>query len=394
MIYYASKEISPLKIEISKILFKESNLNEIKTTEFKPKIKEKNKKAKNKGKAPPKRVSVIRTKENEPKNTENFEFINDDTKRKKIKYKTTNKMKKNIRMKEKRRSKKEKNIKEINIKIKCKKNNNEINDISENSVDEDKIEDINEIRTRDSTHELKRDKKILSDKQLDNYELNNLEYEEASELDNRGCCKTYWSVLLREHSALLTFVAWHDYNLFYVKIERFLILFCTDMTMNGLFFSDESMHHLYVNSGEYSFVQQLPQIILSLVVGHILEVILCSLSMTDSAVYEIKGLSKVEKSGEKILDILDKMRNKLVAFFVFTFLLFLFYWYFISAFCAVYQNTQKIFLRDSMISFVTSMIDPFIIYGVTMILRALSLSKCCKKKCGCIYKISDLIPIF
>ena len=154
------------------------------------------------------------------------------------------------------------------------------------------------------------------------------------------------------------------------------------------------MHHLYVNSGEYSFVQQLPQIILSLVVGHILEVILCSLSMTDSAVYEIKGLSKVEKSGEKILDILDKMRNKLVAFFVFTFLLFLFYWYFISAFCAVYQNTQKIFLRDSMISFVTSMIDPFIIYGVTMILRALSLSKCCKKKCGCIYKISDLIPIF
>ena len=53
------------------------------------------------------------------------------------------------------------------------------------------------------------------------------------------------------------------------------------MTMNGLFFSDESMHHLYVNSGEYSFVQQLPQIILSLVVGHILEVILCSLSMTD-----------------------------------------------------------------------------------------------------------------
>ena len=394
MIYYASKEISPLKIEISKILFKESNLNEIKTTEFKPKLKEKNKKGKNKGKAPPKRVSVIRTKENEPKNTENFEFIEDDTKRKKIKHKTTNKMKRNIRMKEKRRSKKEKNIKEINIKIKPKKNNNEINDINENDIEEDNIEDINEIRTRDSTHELKRDKKILSDKQLDNYELNNLEYEEASELDNCGCCKTYWSVLLREHSALLTFVAWHDYNLFYVKIERFLILFCTDMTMNGLFFSDESMHHLYVNSGEYNFVQQLPQIILSLVVGHILEVILCFLSMTDSAIYEIKGLSKVEKSGEKIMDILDKMKNKLVAFFIFTFLLFLFYWYFISAFCAVYQNTQKIFIRDSLISFVTSMIDPFIIYGVTMVLRALSLSKCCKKKCGCVYKISDLIPIF
>ena len=88
------------------------------------------------------------------------------------------------------------------------------------------------------------------------------------------------------------------------------------------------------------------------------------------------------------------MKNKLIAFFVVTFLLFLFYWYFISAFCAVYQNTQKIYLRDSMTSFITAMIDPFIIYGITMILRLLSLSKCCKKKCGCIYKISDLIPIF
>ena len=134
--------------------------------------------------------------------------------------------------------------------------------------------------------------------------------------------------------------------------------------------------------------------LLTLVVAHILEVFLCFLSMTDSAVYEIKGLKKEEKHGEKVLNIIDKMKNKLVVFFVFTFLLFLFYWYFISAFCAVYQNTQKIFIRDSLFSFATSMIDPFIIYGITMILRALSLSKCCRKKCCCVYKMSDLIPIF
>jgi len=166
------------------------------------------------------------------------------------------------------------------------------------------------------------------------------------------------------------------------------------MTMNGLFFSDESMHNLYVNNGEYSFVQQIPQILFSLIICHILEVILCYLSMTDIAVYEIKGLSRNSKNSEKILDIMDCMKRKLVIFFVFTFFLFLSYWYFISAFCAVYQNTQKIFLRDSITSFITSMIDPFIIYGLTMILRIISLSKCCKKKCSFIYRISDLIPIF
>ena len=91
---------------------------------------------------------------------------------------------------------------------------------------------------------------------------------------------------------------------------------------------------------------------------------------------------------------MDCMKKKLTGFFMFTFLLFLFYWYFISAFCAVYQNTQIIFLRDSGISFITSMVEDLLIYGFTTLLRTISLLKCCRKKIGCVYKLSDLIPIF
>ena len=375
MIYYSCKEISPLKISISKIIFKDTDIENRNNLDFKQKNKVSPKKMKVKEKNRPKKTNTKRIKEDiddTPKHTEEFEFIENDTKRKKIKNKTNNKKKRNSKIKRKsQKGKKNLDIQIMNI----------------------NIENINEIKTRESINKLQNYEKYLN-KNLDNFELNNLDYEEASELDNRGFCRTYWSVLLREHSALLTFVAWHDYNLFYVKIERFLILFCTDMTMNGLFFSDESMHNLYVNNGEYSFVQQLPQILYSLIVGHILEVILCYLSMTDTAIYKIKGLPRNGQNSEKILDIMDCMKRKLVIFFVFTFFLFLFYWYFISAFCAVYQNTQKIFLRDSITSFITSMIDPFIIYGLTMILRLISLSKCCKKKCSCIYRISDLIPIF
>ena len=116
--------------------------------------------------------------------------------------------------------------------------------------------------------------------------------------------------------------------------------------------------------------------------------------MTDVHYYEIKALPQEEKKDEKIFDILACMRRKLTGFFFFTFLLFLFHWYFVSAFCAVYQNTQVIFLRDCGISVLTSLIDPFIIYALTYVLRAISLSKCCKKKLCCVYKLSDLIPIF
>ena len=153
-------------------------------------------------------------------------------------------------------------------------------------------------------------------------------------------------------------------------------------------------------------------------VTDLIEVLLCYLSMTDKAVYDIKDLVRDEKTkikklekkgneekkkvkenskketGEKIIDILECMKRKLVGFFVVTFLLFLFYWYFISAFCAVYQNTQVIFLRDCGISILTSIVESLIIYGITNILRAISLCACCRKKLGCVYKLSDIIPIF
>ena len=59
----------------------------------------------------------------------------------------------------------------------------------------------------------------------DDYELNNMDYQEASINDKRSCLRTYWSVLMRENSVLFTFFACNDYNLFYIKIERFLFYY-------------------------------------------------------------------------------------------------------------------------------------------------------------------------
>ena len=162
--------------------------------------------------------------------------------------------------------------------------------------------------------------------------------------------------------------------------------------MNGMFFVHETMYKK--QTGGLSFAQKIPQIIFSLVVSHVIEVLLCFLSMTDITYYEIKVLPQKEKNHDKIFDLLDYMKRKLVGFFVFTFLLFLFHWYFISAFCAVYQNTQVIYLRDSAISILISFIDTFIIYGINCLLRVISLSFFCKNKLCCIYKLSDILPLF
>ena len=108
------------------------------------------------------------------------------------------------------------------------------------------------------------------------------------------------------------------------------------MTINGLFFIHESMHRKYTQGEDLTFVEKLPQLLFTLIGAHIIEVILCFFSMTDVHIYEIKSLPKEEKNSETLLNIMDRMKRKLIWFFVITFLLFLFYWYFISAFCAVY----------------------------------------------------------
>ena len=97
---------------------------------------------------------------------------------------------------------------------------------------------------------------------MDNFQLNNLSYIEACRYDKRPFFKIYWSVLMREHIILFTFVSRNDDNLFYIKLVRFLVLLCTQMAMKGLFFWDDAMHKAN-NTDDYNFVQQLPKIIFS-----------------------------------------------------------------------------------------------------------------------------------
>ena len=394
MIFYANKEINPLKVEISKILFNEAKKEEVaKYNKFgikqyqsvgakeKEKPRHKSKRfSKKKNNPPKKQISkggkAYSTGEGIIQSENDHLEVFGRSSRKNIGTKKTNLPAKSPN------SNKSLIKKNTNRKIKFLDLGNNKNTISKMNEDSD------------SGSEKENSKK---NKRLDNFELNNLDYDEACELDHRGFCKTYCSVLFREHVFLFTFFQCTDYNLFYIKMERFLTLLCIEMTMNGLFFVHESMHRKYVEGEEFTFVQKIPQLLFTLIASHIIEVILCFFGMTDVHVYEIKALPKIEnnkENREKVINIMDKMKNKLVCFFIFTFLLFLFNWYFISAFCAVYQNTQKIFIRDSAISFLTSMIDPFIIYGATTILRYLSLLTCCKKKLCCLYKLSDLIPIF
>ena len=436
MIYYCCKDITPIKVSISKLLFEEQQkenkeINDImikpyifntkidksKKTSKSTKSKKKKQAKSTKDFAPPKKGRVRRTNNARNDNNNSFERkkqagdlkLIDIVKNKRHSIK--NRPQKDEESVRSDKVRKRKSILDYQAELVLKTREQLLN---MNSNDKKTVTfDLLESQKNLNQEGEKDEKQRKSSDQYDDYELNNMEYYDASDFDNRTCLRTYWSVIKREHYVIFTFFARNDYNLFYVKIERFFILICTEITMNGMFFVHETMYKK--QTGGLSFAQKIPQIIFSLLVSHAMEVILCYLSMIDIHYYQIKALPKEQKNlhkdqkylskdaknlpnkgknDDKIFDILSCMKRKLTAFFILTFLVFLFHWYFISAFCAVYQNTQIIYLRDSGISILTSLIDPFIIYAFTCILRAISLSKCCKKKLSCVYKLSDLIPIF
>ena len=94
----------------------------------------------------------------------------------------------------------------------------------------------------------------------DDFELNQLEFKEAVICDKRPFLQIYFSTLKREHKIIFTFFICNDYNLLSVKISRFIFLTATDMALNVFFFTDESMHKIFLNYGKYDIFQQIPQV--------------------------------------------------------------------------------------------------------------------------------------
>ena len=418
LIYYIIVGINPLKINTMKTI-NENQLKEKRKTVLlenvgidinnnanKRQSKFKYKRIKKQSLNPPKKNSTkfINTKNEEKRDT----FSNNDIS---IKIKTNSNFIRNKKINNHQKAKYKSIIlfnKELNIinnnnnnypNNKNKKNINET--VNSPSIQSLKSPMINPKKMKFSLSQ----KNIINDikelneikeenKKLDDYELNNLEYLEAIELDKRNILDVYWSTLKREHIILFTFFIRNDYNLVSIKFSRFIFLVCTDMAMNVFFFTDDSMHKVYKNYGKYDFVQQIPQIIYSTIVSQVLEVFLCFLSLTDKHVYQMKEIKNVQNNMNLIFRILRCVKIKLIGFYAFTLILFAFYWYLVSSFCAVYQNTQIIFIKDSISSFLLGLLYPFVLYIFPAILRVLSLKDREKKRFKVIFIISDIIPIF
>ena len=213
-------------------------------------------------------------------------------------------------------------------------------------------------------------------------ELNSLSYEEALINDKRTYIQYYCSLLRSNHLLIFTFYKGKDYNSRIIKIFLFFYSFSVHFTVNALFFNDSTMHQIYEDNGSFNFIYQIPQIIYSSLISGLLNFIISFFSLTDENIIKFKQEKNINNIDRNVKKLYSSFKTKFIIFFIITFIFLFAFWYYITCFCGIYTNTQIHLIKDSVISFGTSFVYPFIKYLLPGIFRIPSLkSKKKKKKC-------------
>ena len=225
----------------------------------------------------------------------------------------------------------------------------------------------------------------------DDEELNILTYEEALIYDKREFREYYCSLLMKKDLIFFSFLSKNNYNLKVIKIGLFVFSISVYITVNSFFFRDSNIHQIYNDNGIYDIIFQLPPIIYSSILLIVFNIIIQFFAISEKDIIRIK--SNKERNNiilDQSIRLFKCLRLKFNLFFIIGFVFLCLFWYFVSAFCAVYRNTQKTYFKNCLLSFSLSMLYRFIENIIPALLRVKSL----KMKNGkCVFLLSKLFAL-
>ena len=250
---------------------------------------------------------------------------------------------------------------DLNLKIKTKNMNRNKKNLKTNS------------KNNYSINQMLIDKNLNKKEEYEtynDYELYQLEYDIALTKDKRSFIQLYISLLKMKHILFFTFFQLKDYNSYMIKIYIFFFTFAMNYVVSAMFYSDSTMHKIYIEDGSFDITYQLPQMLYSFIISSFLRSISNLLGLYERDIAEFKKKTKRNKYNN---DILFKIKFKITLFFIIYYILLFFFWIYLGCFCAVYKNTQIHLLLDVSSSFALSLVTPFIIILLPCLIRILSL---------------------
>ena len=193
-------------------------------------------------------------------------------------------------------------------------------------------------------------------------ELQEMEFEEALYNDKRPFIRMFWSYLKEEHVFVNNIFLGSYLDLRVIKLSFLFFSFMISFFLNSLFYTDDYISESYHNNGVLDFVSSLPKAIYSFLVTIIISNLLRILSSNKKTLKEIikEKLNKM-KYLKKMELALKHLKIKLIIYFIFLSILGIFFLYYITAFCAVYQNSQNYWIYGCLESLFLDMLSPFIV---------------------------------
>ena len=203
--------------------------------------------------------------------------------------------------------------------------------------------------------------------------LDNYDYESSIKYDKRSFWRIFIICLLAKENIINILFFRTPLDLQALRICLFIFINACDLAFNTIFYSNENISEKYHYKGNNIFfftivnniIQSLFSSIISLIIINVFQHMIESRGdFEDIFKNEEKQMRKnkqykVSKITKKIIlkdirKIFIKLKRKIIIFFVLEFLMMLFFYYFVTAFCGVYKKTQISWIYDFFVSLLIS----------------------------------------
>ena len=204
--------------------------------------------------------------------------------------------------------------------------------------------------------------------------LNNYSYEEAIKYDLRSVCAIFYIFLLSKQAICHAFLFKSPLELFPLRFCLLIFILSSDLALNAIFYLDDKISKKYryiQNLFLFTINNNITIILLSTLIGFVFMTLFINLSNSINQIRDIfrkeeekiikdKKYKVTNKRKKEILHeiqrILVKHKIKVICLITIEFLLMLFFWYYVTAFCHVYSSTQISWLLDSLLSMLSRLI--------------------------------------
>ncbi len=242
-----------------------------------------------------------------------------------------------------------------------------------------------------------------------NYILNNFDFEQAVNYDKRPFCRIFYIYLISKENNLNIIFFNPPLELKPIRICVFIFTYACDFALNSLFYLSDNISDKYHYSGAYrelyALVNNLTISISSTLVSFLLLFFFQTLTQSSDKIKDLfqkqELLLKTDKNYKvtehtkkeiqiKIDSILRCLKIKIICFIILEIIFMLFFFYYVTAFCQVYQSTQVSWILDCLSSYAISLVITIVLSFVCAICYIVSL----KYKIKIIYKIITFIYTF